>query len=381
MQPIERSGVERAIVIGGGPAGLASAASLEKRGIPALVVDAGEAVGDSWKAHYDRLHLHTVRWLSHLPDMRIPRSEGRWVPRDGVVRYLQAYAAHHRLRVRHSTSVTSVHRSEDVWRLETDAGPLFAEVVVIATGYNREPVVPEWEGMGSFRGELFHSSRYRNGRAYQGSDVLVVGIGNSGAEIAADLVEHGARSVWVSVRTPPNILRRDLFGLPTQMVGIALRHLPGPIIDKVSTTTQKLTVGDLTPYGLRPPERGVHSRVRNEERIPLLDVGFIRALKDRAITVVGPVQRFDGDEVVLEDDNRIAPAGVVAATGFRRGLEPLVGHLGVLDKKGNPVVHGAITHTHAPNLYFIGYSNPLSGNLREIGIDARRIARSLTSLA
>lgn len=368
---------ERVVVVGGGPAGLAVGASLKAKGVDALIVDGADEVGASWKAHYDRLHLHTVRWLSGLPGMRIPRREGKWVPRDGVVRYLKDYAAHHGLRIRLSTTVRIIERRGDGWELSTGGGAVRADAVVIAAGYNREPVLPRWPGAEGFEGELIHSSEYRNGAPFAGRDVLVAGTGNSGAEIAVDLVESGARTVWISVRTPPNIMRRDLAGLPTQVLGIFLRKLPVPVVDKVSRATQRLTFGDLSRYGFPAPETGVYSRVLNDERIPILDVGLIRNLKRGRITAVAAIEALDGDEVILRDGTRLRADAVVAATGFRRGLEELVGDLGVLDDRGRPLVHGDAIHAAAPDLYFIGYSNPLSGNLREVRIDAKRIAKRI----
>ena len=222
-----------------------------------------------------------------------------------------------------------------------------------------------------------HSSDYRNGARYTGRDVLVVGPGNSGAEIAVDLVESRARKVWLSVRTAPNILRRQLAGLPTQAISVLIRRLPVAAVDRIAGATQRLTVGDLSKYGMPAPERGLYTRLLSEERIPILDVGLIRALKRREVTVVPAVEGLEGAEVVLEGGRRLRPHAVIAATGFRRGLEDLVGHLGILDEKGTPAVHGDVTHPLAPHIYFIGYSNPISGNLRELGIDARRIARAL----
>lgn len=89
------------------------------------------------------------------------------------------------------------------------------------------------------------------------------------------------------------------------------------------------------------------------------------------------VEAFDGPDVILVGGKRVTPQAVVAATGFRRRLEELVGQLGVLDASGTPLFNGATTDPRLPDLYFIGYSNPLSGNLRELGIDARRIVRSI----
>jgi putative flavoprotein involved in K+ transport len=365
-------------VVGAGPAGLAAGAMLRRQGIEPLLVDRAEAIGDSWRQHYDRLHLHTVRWLSNLPALPIPRSEGKWVSRDGVARYLEAYARFHRLRVLLETEVTRIDRDGRAWVAATPTGPIRAGVVVVATGYNRVPFLPDWPGRDGFSGQLIHSIAYRNPATHRGKEVLVVGTGNSGAEIAVDLVEGGAGRVLLSVRTPPNILRRDLGGFPTQVLGVGMRRLPPRVVDTLAAATRRLTIGDLRPYGLPQPRRGTYTRVREDDRIPILDVGLIGLLKRRRITVVGPVAGFDGADVLLEDGDRLRPDVVIAATGFRRALEDLVGHLGVLGRHGRPVIHGSATHPNAPGLHFIGYSNPLSGNLRELGIDARKIARAVT---
>jgi cation diffusion facilitator CzcD-associated flavoprotein CzcO len=379
MQQTESGGRERIVVVGGGPAGLAVAGALKSEGLDALVLDKSEEIGATWKAHYDRLHLHTVRWLSHLPGLRISRREGRWVSRDGVVHYLQEYVAHHQLRIRLATRATSVRRDGPAWTIETEGDPIRADAVVIATGYNQEPITPDWPGADTFEGQFLHSSSYRNARAYEHKKVLVIGTGNSGAEIAVDLMEHDAGHVWLSVRTPPNILRRQLLGVPTQMLGIVLRKLPVNAVDRIAATAQRITVGNLSKHGMPAPPRGLYSRALNEERIPILDVGLIRALKKEQVEVVPAVESFEGAEVVLRDGRRLVPDAVIAATGFRRALTDLVGSLGVLDEKGNPNVHGETTHPSAPGLYFIGYTNPISGNLRELAIDARRIARAIGS--
>lgn len=364
--------MEDIVVIGAGPGGLAAAAALRQAGREPLVVDKAADVGSSWRAHYDRLHLHTERVFSGLPGLPIPRRYGRWVAREHVVEYLEEYARHHELKFRLGTAVQRIERAGDSWRLNTSSGPIEARAAVVATGYNHTPHVPPWPG--HFDGELIHSSRYKNAEPYAGCDVLVVGTGNSGAEIAVDLVEGGARRVRVAVRTPPNVVRRQLLGLSTQAMGIALRHMPPRIIDTIATAVQRLAVGDLSRYGLPPSPRGVYQRAR-EGQIPILDVGFIDALKRGQVGIVRPIEAFEGRDVLLEGGERIQPDVVIAATGFVRGLETLVGHLGVLDERGLPRAHGP--KAVAPGLHFIGYTNPISGNLRELGIDARLIASAL----
>jgi cation diffusion facilitator CzcD-associated flavoprotein CzcO len=149
------------------------------------------------------------------------------------------------------------------------------------------------------------------------------------------------------------------------------------VVDRVGAVAQRLTVGDLSKHGMPPPTSGLYTRVLGDERIPILDVGLIGALKRGEVTVVPALERFEASAAVLAGGERLEPDAVIAATGFRRGLEGLLGDLDILDAKGSPRVHGDETHPDAPNLYFIGYSNPLSGNLRELGIDARRIAQAV----
>lgn len=367
-----------AVVVGAGAGGLAAAAMLQ-RGVEPLVLEQAATVGESWRQHYDRLHLHTIRWFSGLPGPRIPRREGPWVSRDGVADYLQEYARHHRLRLRFGARVDRLDRLDGGWGVHTRDGLLWARWVVVATGYNRVPWLPEWPGREEFRGELIHSSQYRNPRPYRGKDVLVVGTGNSGAEIVVDLVEGGARRVSLSVRTPPNILPRRIVGVPTQVVGLLMRHLPVPVVDAVARVTQRVVVGDLSPSGMPPPPRGVYRRLVEDDLIPILDVGLIPLPRARRVRVVPAVEALDGEAVLLADGTRVRPDAVIASTGFRRGLEPLVGHLGILGRHGRPAVHGPVASPGAPGLYFIGYTNPISGNLREFGIDARRIAREKRS--
>ena len=365
------------LVVGAGAAGLAAGAALQERGIRPLIVDSAPAIGETWRRHYDRLHLHTVRWLSGLPGLPIPRREGKWVGRDSFVRYLQRYAAHHRLEIRYRTEVKRIERAGREWLAYTDEGPIRTRSVIVATGYNRRPKMPNWPGAEGFRGELIHSVEYRNPEPYRDKSVLVVGTGNSGAEIAVDLVEGGAGDVSISVRTPPNIMRRDIGGFPSQVTGVLMRRLPPPVVDRLARGVSRISIGDLRPYGLPPPPRGLYTRLNEDDVVPILDIGLVDLIKARKVLAVGAVTGFDGEEVLLADGQRLRPDAVIAATGFDRALEDMVGHLGVLGRHGRPLVKGPAMHRNAPGLYFVGFANPISGALREAGIEARRIARAI----
>lgn len=217
---------------------------------------------------------------------------------------------------------------------------------------------------------------YRTGAVYAGRDVLVVGAGNTGAEIAVDLVEQGAARVRLAIRTTPHILRRSTLGWPAQGTGILIRHLPPALVDRVAAVLEKVETPDLSEQGLARPDTGLYAQALRG-RIPIQDVGIVDAIRSGHVEVVAAVTGIEGADVTLGDSTRIRPEVVVVATGYERGLEPLLGHLGVLAEDGRPSVHGARTHPAAPGLWFTGFTNPISGMFRELAIDARRIARAI----
>ncbi|MFD5542239.1 flavin-containing monooxygenase [Streptomyces sp. NPDC127079] len=366
-------------VIGAGPGGLAVAYALRARGIRAVVLEKSDSVGASWRRHYDRLHLHTTRRLSALPGLPMPRRFGRWVSRDDVVRYLEKYAEHHELEIVTGVEVSRVERSPagDGWLLHASGGrELTGSAVVVATGFNHTPRIPDWPGLDGYQGRFLHAGEYRDAGPFTGQDVLVVGIGNTGAEIAVDLVKGGAARVRLAVRTVPHIVRRSTAGWAAQYNSILVRRLPTRLVDRLARTMAKVSVPDLAAHGLPRPDTGLYSRAK-QGSIPVLDVGLIDAVRRGRVEIVAAVDGFEAGKVVLADGTRTSPDAVIAATGYVRGLESLVGHLDVLDGRGRPVAHGSRTPENAPGLYFTGYTNPISGMFREMAIDAEKIAKAL----
>lgn len=241
--------------------------------------------------------------------------------------------------------------------------------------------MPDWHGRDAFGGQLLHSHDYRNGSRWRGRSALVVGTGNSGAEIAVDLLEHGAKPVRIAVRTPPHVVVREAAGVPNQLLSIPIRRMPAWAGDRVIAAGARMALGDLTPHGLPQPPMGALTAVRRTGAIPIVDSGFADALRAGRLEVVAPVRRLVAGGAELDDGSRVDADVLVAATGYRSGLGPLVGHLGVLDERGLPAVHGARTHPGAPGLRFLGFTNPISGNLRELRLDARRVARAVAAQA
>jgi putative flavoprotein involved in K+ transport len=367
-----------ALVIGGGPAGLAAAATLKRAGIAGRVLERSARVGDSWRAHYDRLHLHTTRSWSALPGLPIPRRCGRWVSRDDFVAYQEEYAQKFELDIRHGVTVERIDRDDGGFAVATGGGVEHADLVVVATGYNRTPFVPDWARTGGFAGELTHTRSYKNPASFTGKRVLVVGSGNSGAEIAQDLAEHGIE-VSIAIRTAPTLLPRAIAGLPAQAVGILVRHLPPGLVDRLVSATVRLVIGDLTRFGMPAPQPRPYSHFLASGVIPILDVGFLRQLRAERVRVVPAVRGLDAGGALLADGSRLDVDTVLLATGYRPSLEPLVGHLGVLGPDGKPLARGGCPDANLAGLSFVGYANAISGNFREIGIECRRLVTTVSS--
>lgn len=370
--------MSEAIVCGAGAAGLAVAATLGRAGLEVTVLERGSRVGTSWRNRYDGLRLNTPGWMSTLPGYRATRRRyGEYPSRDDWVRYLEDYAEHHRLRVRFQTEAHAVVPAERGWCVETAEGPLDTRFVVVATGYDHEPHVPDWPGLAGYTGEVVHASSYRTPHPYAGRDVVVVGPNTTGSELATHLATGGASRVRLACRKPPNLTARKFLGVSVNVPEIVLNRLPLRAGDQVAWLTQLAMFGRLDGFGLPRSPDGVATTMARQQRGPAYDDGFVAQLRARRIEIVPAVVGFEGAEVLLADGSRIRPDAVIAATGYRRGLESLVGHLGVLDDQGLPLVSRGEQHLSAPGLFFNGYQADMSGQLRLMRFGAREIAAAV----
>jgi indole-3-pyruvate monooxygenase len=361
------------LVIGASAAGLATGAELRKRGREFEIIEAEDVVAASWRRHYDRLHLHTPKGFSALPGLAMPKSWPRYPARDQVVEYLELYQEHFALQPHFGETVHQVERVDGTWETTTSKGSWRSANVVIATGRARVPVRPTWPGMDQYRGDLLHSSEYRNGDPWKGRPVLVVGFGNSACEQALDLVERGAE-VHLAVRSPVNVLPRDIFGVvPVLPLGIVMRHLPTRVADALAWPMVRCTVGDVTTVGLKKLPYGPNAQMARDHHVPLLDIGTMEQIKRGRIAIHGDLARFTEDGVVFADGVQVVLDAVVLATGYRAAIgDFLVGWEAVGDTSGTPTVSGAPTALEG--LYFCGMYVSPAGMLREIGIEATRIS-------
>ena len=366
-------------MVGAGAAGLGVAAELGRRGVEAVVLEAGEAVGASWRSRYPDLRLNTDRRASGLPQARIPRRAGRWPARDEFIAFLDSYAARRQLDIRLRAEAQRIDRDEAGWRLQLSTGSMLARFVVVCTGHDRRPHLPAWEGLGEFGGELLHAADFHDAAAFAGKDVLVVGLGTSGTEIAARLPAH-ARRVRLAFRSSPNLMPAEFLGVPITLWARLFESAPGRLTDRLGRLLGRLTIGDLSEYGLPPAPYGVARELKVKRMGPVVDRGFTDAVKARAIELVPAVEGFDANAVRLCGGERLYPDVVIAATGYRPGLEQMVGHLGVLTPSGRPAVLDR-TGRGAPGLFFNGYWLPLAGELPAMRRTSRRIARAIATAA
>lgn len=361
-------------IVGAGPAGLSAGAALVRQGIEPVVFDEDDRVGGRWARRYERLHLHTVRRFSGLAHRPMPRSYPRYVPKDLVAEYLRDYADHFGLDVRLGHRVDTVRHANERWQLETAGGAWHSHAVIIATGHYNRPLLPPWPGREQFQGTLLHSSDYRTGREFAGRRALVVGIGNTGAEIAADLVEQGAAHVAIAVRTTPPIVPRELLGLlPIQLFGLALSPIPAPrLLDRMGAGMRRVAIGDLTRYGLGRAAWGPFTA----RKPPVIDVGFLRQLKDRRVVARPAVTGFTPQGVVFADGSEESFDVVVAATGFETALPELLDLPDAIDENGMPRFRSGRPTSH-PGLYFIGFEENIGGHLRRANVESRRLAKEV----
>lgn len=373
-------GIAPVIIIGAGLNGLAAARELKRAGIDPVLIDGAKRSAAPWKNRHEGLHLNTHRLISHLPGMRIPRRYGAFPSRNDIVAYLDAYERALEVPVHRGVWIERIDPAPEGWRLATSAGTFTARQVVVASGHERVPVIPEWPGREGFTGEVLHAADFGRADRYRGKRVLVVGAGNSGSDVLNHLSRETPSALWVSVRHGPTVLPTRALGIPLQLLSPLMAPLPAWVVDALMAATERLFLGDLRKYGLPKHPDGVATRLIEEGVAPAFDNGFVAALKAERVHVVPSVNRFDGDEVILSDGSAIRPEVVICATGYRPGLEGLVGHLNILDESGHPTHSEATSHPDYPGLWFVGMKPRLPGVFYAARKGARKLARTIRRL-
>jgi indole-3-pyruvate monooxygenase len=360
------------IIIGAGPAGLAVAGCLSHEKIPFLMLDQNNHIGSTWDKHYERLHLHTIKQLSALPYMAFPKDSALYPAKTKFIDYLKAYTDHFNIKPHFNQTVNSAYHTDGQWHVETQDNHYVCQNLVIATGYNQVPHIPSWPGSDQFQGRILHTSEYKDGLPFSGEKVLIIGFGNSGSEIAIDLWQHKA-TPEISIRGSVSVIFRDLLGVPIQVLSILLSPLPAQIIDMLTVPLKWLVFGNLKPYGIT--QAGAATQIKTRSKTPVIDVGTVRLIKQGYIKIRPEVRNFTEEGVVFVDGTRGNYQTVILATGLRPDLQFLKEQYKVSNTDDHPIFDKQLATT--PGLYFCGFHNVATGFLREISIEAKRIARDI----
>jgi thioredoxin reductase len=360
------------LIIGAGPAGLATSRELTRAGVEHVVLERGPQVGQTWAELYDSLVLHTARALSALPGLPFPPGTPLFPTRVAFLEYLHRYTDAFRLPVKVGTEVTTLRRDAGEWLARTVSGDTIrARTVVVATGIVANPYVPDIPYQNRFGGRVLHSADYRRPDGFSNQRVLVVGAGNSAGEIAVELAAAGAR-VTVAVRAGATVMPRDVAGIPIQYLSVVGGYLP--------KTSQRAVMSLLS--GLQRIVRGPAvlppSPPTECSKVPLIGFHLVDAIRSGAIRVQGPLKEFTPEGVRFRDDSLEKFDAVILATGYHAALGMLDGVIR-RDDCGFALRRDRVVSVDRPGLYFVGHNYDIRGGLFNIGRDARRAARRITA--
>lgn len=369
---MDRGRAPTVIVVGAGPAGLAVSHELRSRAIDHVVLERG-MIGESWRRYYDGLVLHTGRHLSSLPGLAFRRSDPLFIPRTRFIRYLDDYAAAMAGRILTETEVVDARRDGDRWRIETANDVWHCTVLVVATGLAASPIVHHFPGQAGFHGHIRHSIEYRRPGPFVGRQVLVVGAGNSGGEIAAELAN--VARVTIAIRSGVVVVPREIAGIPSQYLGMLIRRLPRALAGPIVAAATRRRARRL------PPELP-RSTASPLDEIPLIGMhlpdaigaGLVRVRPGLVGFTPGGARFADGSEGPFDE--------VILATGFQAALGLLRDGVG-RDARGFARRTDRVMSADLPDLLFVGHEYDASGGLANIRRDApaaaKRIAERLAA--
>ncbi|WOK93815.1 indole-3-pyruvate monooxygenase YUCCA2-like [Canna indica] len=384
------------IIVGAGPSGLAVAACLSSRGIPSLILERSDCIGSLWQRRtYDRLRLHLPKKFCQLPLMPFPPWFPTYPTKQQFVTYLEAYAREFDVRAVFNETVVAAEfdGGAGLWRLRTvslsssgkgkaaeEEREYACRWLVVATGENAEPVVPEIAGMGEFKGPIVHTSSYGSGDVYRDKRVLVVGCGNSGMEVSLDLCNHNARPSIV-VRDAVHILPREMLGRSTFGLSMwLLKWLPMPAVDRFLLLVARLMLGDTAKLGLNRPLLGPLELKSLTGKTPVLNVGTFAKIKSGKIKVRPAIRRFMEDGVEFVDGRLEEYDAVILATGYRSNVPCWLKNKRMQESElfaeedGYPRRAFPNEWKGEKGLYAVGFTK---GGLLGASLDASRIAQDI----
>lgn len=359
------------VIVGAGPGGLAVSQQLTDRRISHMVLEKGDYPGWMWGQVYDSLRLHTGKHLSALPGMPFPAGTPLFPTRSEFTAYLHDYAARFQPPARYNVEATGLWRENDAWLVETADVHYRACIVVVATGIMSSPVLPAFRGMGAYTGQLFHSAEYRRPEQRLGQSILVVGIGNSAAEIASELAVSG-RQVALSVRSGATVIPRTIAGVPSQYFGWGMSWLPGRVQRRIMRSTARLGAL-LRRRRSTLPRKGDTGQCQD---VPVVGHAIVENITAGRVRLRPGITEFTRASVRFADGSEWQGDTVIMATGYRSAME-WMGEYGRRDECGFAPRKGRVQSEAHPSLYFVGHNYDGRGGLYNIHIDAKRIGRQV----
>jgi hypothetical protein len=363
------------LIVGASISGLASAASLQKQGIDYIIIEKQAQASTPWYNHYKRLHLHTNKRVSNLPYKKFNSTIPRYPSRQEVVDYLEDYQKEFNIYPVFNTEARSIRKEGEYWITETNAGTFKSKYMVVATGPFGKPKPVCFKGMETFPGKILHSSAYKTGKDFKDQNVLVVGFGNSACEIAIDLYEQGAKPS-MAVRSPVNIIPRDLLGVPILEISQLMSRLPPRMADTINAPLMKVLFGDITKLGLKKMPYGPFEEIKKDGNIPVLDIGTIKHIRKGHIKVYGDIDHIEGKTIHFTGGRKEDFDAIVAGIGFYRDYAEIIN----VDKsrfEDLKLPVGKQKYFGEDGLYFCGFWVAPTGQIREIASDAKKIAKDI----
>ncbi len=374
------------IIIGAGFCGITVAASLKKFGIDNFaIIEKGETVATIWKTAYDRLVTQNPYFT--LPFFEGERKYSMFKTKNEMVEYLTEYAHHFQVysHIRFTEEVQNINKINSQWHVQTNKDTLKCKILIICTGLTNEPIIPCFLGQQNFSCKIIHSSAYKNGVSYQNQKVLVIGSGNSAAEIALDLYEHGAATVNMLIRGKrwvfplyPRLRALDcwlwrarsyfkqLFNKYTtdstiEAMERAIDFSPEELKERVKETDKfvRRFALDLSAYSIYPEDKGAIDMEVNYGRVAWVDRGTVKQIKKGNIQVISSsIQQLTKTGVIFVDAKSQDYDAIILATGFRPGINKILRqselYLNVNDSL-LPKTDGKCQSIVDPTLYFVGF--------------------------
>lgn len=366
------------LIVGASLSGLASAACLRNYKIDYRIIEKHDQIATPWRNHYDRLHLHTPKSASNLPYKQFAKNIPRYPSRQQVIDYLEAYKKTFNIEPLFQTEALNIKRTDDTWITRTTKGEFHSKNVIMATGAFSKPKPLAFPGLETFPGPAIHSSEYRTAKDYQGKKILVIGFGNSACEIAIDLYEQGAAPT-MAVRSPVNIVPRDLLGIPILRFSLLLNALPPRVADRLSKPAIAMAIGNVGSLGLKCPPYGPLEQIWREMKAPVLDIGTIKHIRKGHVKIQGDIDHIDHKTIYFKNDTKDDFDAIIAAIGFYRDYEEIVQvEKSRFDDLNLPSCKQH--HFGKEGLYFCGYWISPTGQIREIARDAKLIAADIKAL-